>query len=371
MRGALPGAHLGLGAPGLIPADAGSTSRSVPLSPHSRAHPRRCGEHRIGPPRLTRRKGSSPQMRGARALSLDGHRPGGLIPADAGSTSSSASIPPATRAHPRRCGEHDKVGVRTMRDVGSSPQMRGARGDCFARRLGCGLIPADAGSTAPCAGPRRHPWAHPRRCGEHTATRCLVGTPCGSSPQMRGARRPTVAVSPRSGLIPADAGSTSRCDPTRRPLRAHPRRCGEHQRPGLVVWPGCGSSPQMRGAHREVLGQDRGSGLIPADAGSTVVGSAETTDYGAHPRRCGEHRPSGHDRPRFPGSSPQMRGAPGRSDSRPSGTRAHPRRCGEHPPEVAPEAAREGSSPQMRGARLIGHGRQCGLGLIPADAGST
>ena len=52
-----------------------------------------------------------------------------------------------------------------------------------------------------------------------------------------------------------------------------------------------------------------GSGIIPADAGSTwcyVVGLHKAGD---HPRRCGEHTTRGILNPIDAGSSPQMRGA--------------------------------------------------------------
>ncbi len=71
-------------------------------------------------------------------------------------------------------------------------------------------------------------------------------------------------------------------------------------------------------------------GIIPADAGSTYFGVA-ADDYGAdHPRRCGEHTDSG---------------------VRVSGY--------------------QGSSPRMRGALIIRRGCVAGVGIIPADAGST
>ena len=70
----------------IIPADAGSTHDEVkPIGMHW-DHPRGCGEHKQGRYASYTNRGSSPRMRGARAL------PGGhvlihrIIPADAGST---------------------------------------------------------------------------------------------------------------------------------------------------------------------------------------------------------------------------------------------------------------------------------------------
>ena len=52
-------------------------------------------------------------------------------------------------------------------------------------------------------------------------------------------------------------------------LRDHPRGCGEHQlllKQARVIF---GSSPRMRGALVENSGQWFDTGIIPADAGST------------------------------------------------------------------------------------------------------
>ena len=51
--------------------------------------------------------------------------------------------------------------------------------------------------------------------------------------------------------------------------------------------------------------------------------------------------------------------------------RDHPRGCGEHSPRARMPNIRRGSSPRMRGAREQHEGPGAGLGIIPADAGST
>ena len=92
------------------------------------------------------------------------------------------------------------------------------------------------------------------------------------------------------GIIPACAGSTVDFLLTKLALRDHPRMCGEHQkRPQgrlekLGIIPACagstmlpksfwmpptGSSPHVRGALSEHLGERRVLGIIPACAGST------------------------------------------------------------------------------------------------------
>ena len=51
--------------------------------------------------------------------------------------------------------------------------------------------------------------------------------------------------------------------------------------------------------------------------------------------------------------------------------RDHPRGCGEHPRVLVLRLLLAGSSPRMRGAPVRAFGLSTGLGIIPADAGST
>ena len=153
----------------------------------------------------------------------------------------------------------------------------------------------------------------------------------------------------------------------------------------------CGSSPQMRGALTTVQTFTVCVGIIPADAGSTPRKNCMLSGNTDHPRRCGEHY--GHDRSRQArgGSSPQMRGAlavpyllltgvgiiPADAGSTPVsairvlGSWDHPRRCGEHVILVRLIQIMVGSSPQMRGALVIILLTIYSLRIIPADAGST
>ena len=86
--------------------------------------------------------------------------------------------------------------------------MRGAPVPADPERALPGIIPADAGST-PCS-PRGMTKCkdHPRRCGEHLYHYLDTLRKGGSSPQMRGALRPSVMVAITCRIIPADAGST-------------------------------------------------------------------------------------------------------------------------------------------------------------------
>ena len=152
----------------------------------------------------------------------------------------------------------------------------------------------------------------------------------GSSPRMRGARLLCCFRTWPPGIIPADAGSTCAGGSGAFGAGDHPRGCGEHMvivRPSRV---GMGSSPRMRGALRLAVGQGFAGGIIPADAGSTVIVLAFALLYEDHPRGCGEHSGvcpagpcSGGIIPADAGSTRYRRGLAYRSVD-------HPRGCGEH-----------------------------------------
>ena len=65
-------------------------------------------------------------MRGALADLVSWKHTSRIIPADAGSTSDSASGGAWLADHPRGCGEHSLTTAMTSSYLGSSPRMRGA-----------------------------------------------------------------------------------------------------------------------------------------------------------------------------------------------------------------------------------------------------
>ena len=107
-------------------------------------------------------------MRGAPLNSALVHILSRIIPADAGSTYGSTSIPLGSGDHPRGCGEHIP-GRRLVQLIGD----------------------------------------HPRGCGEHICLALLLTDLLGSSPRMRGAPPVLLGVLVPHGIIPADAGSTT------------------------------------------------------------------------------------------------------------------------------------------------------------------
>ena len=230
MRGALRARPMTRIPPGIIPADAGSTSGPAYDPNSARDHPRGCGEHNRISSNNRSQVGSSPRMRGARLGMPMGSILVRIIPADAGSTYWCAGWRVLNRDHPRGCGEHGTVGRQQVGPSGSSPRMRGApAGDRIRGRL-LGIIPADAGSTSVWCSRRLPAWDHPRGCGEHIRHVAFPRALVGSSPRMRGALASSYAGAPEEGIIPADAGSTTGCSDAATRDRDHPRGCGEHRR---------------------------------------------------------------------------------------------------------------------------------------------
>ena len=167
MRGARGTARPTTVRTGIIPADAGSTRTAAGLSVNCRDHPRGCGEHKLSLVHCQWIKGSSPRMRGAPVVRSHRSDYAGIIPADAGSTCVCSNVVFAEKDHPRGCGEHRIRRYSAWRPDGSSPRMRGAPFTARSGHDGCGIIPADAGSTSMAGNSHALKEDHPRGCGEH------------------------------------------------------------------------------------------------------------------------------------------------------------------------------------------------------------
>ena len=154
--------------PRLIPAHAGKTRNAVIFPSRSRAHPRACGENIVRHPRCFQEAGSSPRMRGKHDRIEASATSRRLIPAHAGKTSFRAANGRRKWAHPRACGENESVTKTHVFKPGSSPRMRGKRAVHVRYYDKPGLIPAHAGKTLSERVAHVEPWAHPRACGENT-----------------------------------------------------------------------------------------------------------------------------------------------------------------------------------------------------------
>ena len=195
------------------------------------AHPRSCGaDYRLAGD-LAAADGSSPLVRGGPTNPRCGLVGFGLIPARAGRTPAAQRRVQVGRAHPRSCGA-DQV-LRSCRMVcqGSSPLVRGGRGESGGHTHALRLIPARAGRTDLRGLLDLRVTAHPRSCGaDYVKSRCSAGE-SGSSPLVRGGPRGGRRRLGRGRLIPARAGRTPRLRDRQRAQRAHPRSCGaDHRR---------------------------------------------------------------------------------------------------------------------------------------------
>ena len=173
----------------IIPAYAGSTSRSAIRLCRSWDHPRIRGEHCFPPVSAVRGGGSSPHTRGAHQGRRRVAGECRIIPAYAGSTIFFWRVRHGLSDHPRIRGEHTPPWMWRVLRRGSSPHTRGA----------------------PCcrAWPSHPPTDHPRIRGEHLQQSMGAVDDVGSSPHTRGAHQHHTIYPLSGGIIPAYAGSTT------------------------------------------------------------------------------------------------------------------------------------------------------------------
>ena len=172
---------------------------------------------------------------------------------------------------------------------GSSPRVRGKPRNVTIRAAQSRLIPARAGKTADDAMHEGGRTAHPRACGENSASFSLSLVSAGSSPRVRGKPSCTASTRTRSRLIPARAGKTGRHAANSETTAAHPRACGENAVNRHLISFSVGSSPRVRGKRTVLFLQLFSGRLIPARAGKTSSMHCSAYSGTAHPRACGEN----------------------------------------------------------------------------------
>ena len=145
-------------------------------------------------------------------------------------------------------------------------------------------------------------------CGEHRVEDAGVGHVDGSSPRVRGTLERLEAFARAVGIIPACAGNTAHMICLELPTRDHPRVCGEHDHIGHGGIRVKGSSPRVRGTPGRRVCAQAMRGIIPACAGNTLRPSHASSMHGDHPRVCGEHSGEGGEPEPKSGSSPRVRG---------------------------------------------------------------
>jgi hypothetical protein len=243
-----------------------SCPQLLPPSPRP-VHPRACGD--LEPAELGESSidGSSPRLRGS-LLPADHHHVGArFIPAPAGISPGRAPGRRTPSVHPRACGDLIRFNKTDTPYYGSSPRLRGSRPPQQRYCMNARFIPAPAGisRTTPLAGPGRT--VHPRACGDLGHRE--VGEPrtLGSSPRLRGSRRDRQLPGRGARFIPAPAGISSTVTPIAQPCTVHPRACGDLGPLHFAQHLRHGSSPRLRGSRRpsaDPVGRVR---FIPAPAG--------------------------------------------------------------------------------------------------------
>ena len=291
-----------------IPACAGNTSDRGCCCRYDAVHPRVCGEHELRWGYRSEKGGSSPRVRGTHAPHFRRHHENRFIPACAGNTPVLPRTEQFGAVHPRVCGEHDFVGFEIIDAAGSSPRVRGT----LARRTFVTIrprfIPACAGNTLIAPKPPDFGTVHPRVCGEHVGSPSPTQRRIGSSPRVRGTRPLYPLTLGPIRFIPACAGNTRYLRGRNSPRTVHPRVCGEHCRPTVLMISRYGSSPRVRGTLLQRLVQYISRRFIPACAGNTYGYSRPFGLPSVHPRVCGEHRAATAAARYATGSSPRVRG---------------------------------------------------------------
>ncbi len=99
--------------------------------------------------------------------------------------------------------------IYSIAGYGSSPRVRGTRGEPCLAHLLLRFIPACAGNTRTHMKKIFIPAVHPRVCGEHLCIVFPFILPSGSSPRVRGTRGHSLYRIYDERFIPACAGNTT------------------------------------------------------------------------------------------------------------------------------------------------------------------
>ena len=374
-----------------IPACAGNALRSPPSSSPPPVHPRVCGERIKNRRSRSSTSGSSPRVRGTPDRAPRRVAPERFIPACAGNAATSPARWPTSPVHPRVCGERGNGSLLLVPHAGSSPRVRGTRRDGHGAGHRRRFIPACAGNAACGVVVGSEASVHPRVCGERGNGSLLLVPHAGSSPRVRGTRRDGHGAGHRRRFIPACAGNAACGVVVGSEASVHPRVCGERVFQGDGLAPERGSSPRVRGTRRPVCHPLRCVRFIPACAGNARSWPIRPSGRSVHPRVCGErvmrYGPGGTDR----GSSPRVRGTRGGAALRRRRVRfipacagnacgaafrsvvppVHPRVCGERVFAGVLCRTAAGSSPRVRGTLMAALGLRRVRRFIPACAGNA
>ncbi len=191
--------------------------------------------------------GSSPRLRGTREMCNGDHSRQRFIPAPAGNASPPGWSRGRATVHPRACGERVIYRWLWAMRAGSSPRLRGTLPNRSGLPAPVRFIPAPAGNACARSPGRAPPTVHPRACGERAAEPVGRVLRAGSSPRLRGTRGQNAVQAMLGRFIPAPAGNATSSISSIGPGPVHPRACGERGMTMIVEQPPPGSSPRLRG----------------------------------------------------------------------------------------------------------------------------
>ena len=215
--------------------------------------------------------GSSPLARGLPLIINRRLRGKRIIPARAGFTVVSAPVTDGDGDHPRSRGVYQRFQEQGDHGAGSSPLARGLLVAYSSPIYRSWIIPARAGFTCGRGLPHRGPRDHPRSRGVYHSALAQLRREEGSSPLARGLLRCCSTQARLGGIIPARAGFTVRAISVRRSSRDHPRSRGVYAGVRRRQAGDRGSSPLARGLHEALARMRIRERIIPARAGFTAV----------------------------------------------------------------------------------------------------
>ena len=231
-----------------------------------------------------------------------------IIPARAGQTALLKAPTSAVPDHPRACGANHRQGDMPVFAIGSSPRVRGKRRESQRMIQRTRIIPARAGQTPPRPCRQGSRTDHPRACGANSFRSSSHGLLSGSSPRVRGKRYGGTQEEMKRRIIPARAGQTAMPRSHPLPSSDHPRACGAN--PSAVTFASArfGSSPRVRGKPGRIRWRKLDRRIIPARAGQTSRFARSSVQKPDHPRACGANFADDQAKVCFDGSSPRVRG---------------------------------------------------------------
>ena len=209
-------------------------------------------------------------MRGTKSITHGSSTDPRITPACAGNRPYTGGAGGAAQDHPRVCGEQNQLLMDQVPIPGSPPRVRGTVHLCARSRRRSRITPACAGNR-PCS-PRRGPASrdHPRVCGEQPGAPDQRGQGIGSPPRVRGTAGGPHAHRRRGGITPACAGNRRFLQLREQIKEDHPRVCGEQ--PPVEINPKAlvGSPPRVRGTALMLSRADWYKGSPPRVRGTAI-----------------------------------------------------------------------------------------------------